>query len=85
MEGFVPPPVGAFTGRPLTGGDRWWGLCGWSGQRRVGQGLAVGVGDDELVRGPGQGDPASVVQPVMVRADEDEIVQLGQAAILPMP
>ena len=46
--------------------------------------LAVGVGDDELVRGPGQGDPASVVQPVMVRADEDEIVQLGQAAVLPM-
>ena len=73
LEGGVPPPVGAFTGRPLTGGDRWWGLCGWSGQRRVGQVLAVGVGDDELVRGPGEGDAPGVVQPVVVRADEDEV------------
>ena len=46
--------------------------------------LAVGVGDDELVRGPGEGDAPGVVQPVMVRTDEDEIVQLGQAAVLPM-
>ena len=85
MEGFVPPPVGAFTGRPLTGGDGRWGLCGWSGQRRVGQVLAVGVGDDELVRGPDEGDPAGVVQPMVVRADQHEILQLGQAAVLPMP
>ena len=46
--------------------------------------LAVGVGDDELVRGPNEGDAPGVVQPVMVRTDEDEIVQLGQAAVLPM-
>ena len=83
-EGGVPPPVGAFAGRPLAGGDGWWGLCGWSGQRRVGQVLAVGVGDDELVGGPDEGDPAGVVQPMVVRADEDEIVQLGQAAVFPM-
>ena len=84
LEGGVPPPVGAFTGRPLAGGDGWWGLCGWSGQRRVGQVLAVGVGDDELVGGPNEGDPAGVVQAVVVRTDEDEVVQLGQAAVLPM-
>ena len=47
--------------------------------------LAVGVGDDELVGGPNEGDPAGVVQPMVVRADEDEILQLGQAAVLPMP
>ena len=84
-EGGVPPPVGAFAGRPAIGRDRWWGLCGWSSQRGVGQVLAVGVGDDELVRGPDEGDPAGVVQAVVVRADEDEVVQLGQAAVLPMP
>ena len=85
LEGGVPPPVGAFTGRPRAGGDGWWGLCGWAGQGGVGQVLAVGVGDDELVRGPNEGDPAGVVQAVVVRTDEDEIVQLVQAAILPMP
>ena len=70
LEGFVPPPVGAFTGRPLAGRYRWWGLCGWSGQRGIGQGVAVGVGDVELVRGPDEGDAPGVVQAMMVRTDQ---------------
>jgi hypothetical protein len=48
------------------------------------QWLAVGVGDDESVRGPGDGDLAAVMQPVMPRADEYQVVQVGGPAVLPM-
>ncbi|MDT5285374.1 MAG: hypothetical protein QOF88_263, partial [Mycobacterium sp.] len=43
------------------------------------------VGDHEVLGGSGDGDDTPMVRPVMIRADQDEVVQLGQAAVLPMP
>ena len=47
--------------------------------------LAVAVGDDEVVGGSGDGDDALVVQPVVVGADQHQIVQLGCSAVFPVP
>ena len=45
---------------------------------------AVAVGDDEVVGGSGDGDDAAVMQPVVVRADQHQVVQFGGAAVLPV-
>ncbi|CAA0137332.1 Uncharacterised protein [Mycolicibacterium vanbaalenii] len=45
----------------------------------------MAVGDDEVVGGAGEGDAAAVVQPVVERADEDEVVEFGGAAVFPVP
>ena len=44
----------------------------------------VAVGDDELVGGSGDGDDAAVMQPVVVRTDQHQVVQLGGAAVFPV-
>jgi hypothetical protein len=43
------------------------------------------VGDDETVRGSGDGDDPAMMSPVMVRTDQDEILEFGGPAVLPMP
>ena len=55
-----------------------------SGGRR-GLRFAVGVGDHEVLGGSGDGDAAAVVQPVVERAQQDQVVELGGPAVLPMP
>ena len=47
--------------------------------------MAVVVGDDEFVGGSGDGDAAAVVQPVVIRADQHQVGQLGRATVLPVP
>jgi hypothetical protein len=47
--------------------------------------LAVGVGDDQAGGGAGDVDAPAVVQAVVVRAEQGQIDQLGDATILPMP
>ncbi len=39
----------------------------------------------EIVGGSGDGDDAAVVQPVVKRADQDQVGQLGGAAVFPVP
>ena len=46
--------------------------------------MSLGVGDDELVGGAGDGKDAAMMQPVMVRTHQHQVVQLGGATILPM-
>ena len=43
------------------------------------------VGDHEVLGGSGDGDDAPMVGPVVIGADQDEVVQLGGAAVFPMP
>src|SRR6185312_9077298 len=42
-------------------------------------------GDGEVVRGAGDGDDASMVQPVMIWTQQHQVGQLGQAAVFPVP
>jgi hypothetical protein len=46
---------------------------------------AGAVGDGEVVCGSGEGDAAAVVQPVVIRADQYQVGQLGGAAVFPVP
>ena len=62
-----------------------WGCRRWTRQRAAVQWLPLCVGDDEPVGGAGDGDPASVVQPMMVGAEQDQVVQFGGPAIFPVP
>ena len=85
MEGFVPPPVGAFAGGSA---PRWhvgWGFGWWAGQRSRAQQSPFTVGDDEAIWGSGDGDAASAVEPVVIRAQQHEVVQLGSTAVFPVP
>jgi hypothetical protein len=68
LEGLVPPPVGAFAGGSGAGCHRGWGLGWWARQRSRAQWLTVAVDDRQGVRGPGDGDDAAMVQPVVVEA-----------------
>jgi len=43
------------------------------------------VGDDEFLRGSGDGDDTAVMGPVVIRADQDEIVEFGGPAVFPVP
>ena len=84
MEGGVPPPVGAFAEWTFAG----WDVGGWAGggvgDRPRTQWSAVVVGDGEGVGGAGEGDLAAVMGPVVVRADEHEVVEVGGAAVFPV-
>src|SRR5262245_1147188 len=85
QEGFIPPPVGALAGGP---GPRWHrgrGKVRRTRQRSCAEWLAGAVGDGQIVCGPGDGDDAPVMQPVMVRAYQHQVYQLGQTAVLPVP
>jgi hypothetical protein len=42
------------------------------------------VGDDEVVGGSGDGDQTAVVQPVVVGADQHQVDQFGESAVLPV-
>ena len=84
LEGLIPPPVGAFTGRAGTRRHRWPRLSRWAGQRPRIQRIAVAVGDHEPLGRPGNRNESSMVQPMMVRAQQDQIGQLRGPAVLPM-
>ena len=73
-------PVG-----PGHGGTAGGGVVGGRASDPGGQCLAVAVGDDEVVGGSGDGDAAAVVQPVVIRAQQHQVVQFGGAAVLPVP
>jgi hypothetical protein len=60
LEGFVPPPVGAFAGGSGAGWDGGRGMLGGAGDRSCSEPSAVTVGDDEVVGGAGDGDQAGV-------------------------
>ena len=85
LEGFIPPPVGALAGGP---GPRWHigrGTVRRARERSCTKWSPGAVGDGQSVGGSGDGDHAPMVQPVMVRAYQHEIDQLGGAAVLPVP
>lgn len=84
FERGVPPPLGAFAFWSRAGLHIGGWCGGWSGQRRVGEGFTVAVGDFQCVGGPGQGDDTPMVQAVVERADEHQIPQLGGPAVLPV-
>jgi hypothetical protein len=42
------------------------------------------VGDRQVLGGSGDGDDPAMMSPVMVRTDQDEIVEFGGSAVLPM-
>jgi hypothetical protein len=46
---------------------------------------AVAICYHQVVGGAGDGDNASVVQTVVIRAEQYQIGQLGGAAVFPMP
>ena len=84
LEGLIPPPVGALAGRPGVGPDRRRGCRGWAGQRCRAQCSSVAVGDHQVLGRAREGDDPAVVQPVMEGADQHQIGQFGQPAVLPM-
>ena len=75
--------MGAFPGRPGVGRDRRWCGGGWTGQGSAVESSALGIGDDQPIRGPGEGDAAAVMQPVVERADEYQVVD--KSLIHPSP
>ena len=85
LEWLIPPPVGAFAGRSGAWRHRGWGSVRWAGQRSWAQRSAGAVGDGELVCGSGDGDDAPMVQPMMIGAEQHEVVQLGRPAVFPVP
>ncbi len=85
LEGLVPPPLGALPGGSGAGCDRGWGSGRWAGQRCRAQCSAGAVADRQRVSGSGDGDDAPMVQPMMIGAQQHQVVQLGGAAVLPVP
>src|ERR1700758_2680548 len=85
LEGFIPPPLGALAGSSRAGRDRGRGLSGWARQRSRAQWSAGFVGDGESVCGSGDGDGPTMMQPVMVRAEQHQVGQFGGAAVFPVP
>src|SRR5215217_6722549 len=84
LEGLVPPPVGALAGGPGTRWHRRRGTVRRTRERSCAQPSTGAVGDDEVVCGSGDGDDASMVQPVVIRAYQHQVGQLGGAAVLPV-
>ena len=84
LEGFVPPPVCALTGGSSIGRHGRRGFRRWTGERSRAELPSRAVGDGQVVRGSGDGDDPSMVQPMVVRTHQDEVVQLGGAAVFPM-
>ena len=74
LEGFVPPPVGAFAGRPGVGRDVGWGSAGGTGDRSCAEPPPGAVGDDEVLGRAGDGDQAAVMCPVVIRAEQHQVV-----------
>jgi hypothetical protein len=84
LVGVIPPPVGAFAQWSGPGWDIGWGFRRWARERCCAEGLAVGVGDGQVVGGSGDGEDPAVVQPVVIGAQQHEIVEVGGAAVFPM-
>ncbi len=74
LEGWVPPPVGAFAGGAASTVGRRVGVVGGRARDPLLSGVPSVVGDDEVVGGSGEGDAAVVVQPVVIRAHQHEVV-----------
>ena len=85
LERLVPPPVGALTGGPPIGRHSRRGSVRRTGKRSRAQFPIRAVGDGEPVSRPCDGDDTPMMQPVMIRTQQDEVVQLGRAAVFPMP
>jgi hypothetical protein len=47
--------------------------------------LALIVGDHEVRSGTGEGDAAAMVQAVVIRTQQHQVVQFGRAAVFPVP
>ena len=47
--------------------------------------MAVAIGDAQPLGGSGDGDDAAVMQPVVIRAQKNQVGQFGGAAVLPVP
>src|SRR6185312_11007416 len=76
---------GAFAEGSWAWWDGGWGLSWWVRQRSWVQWLVVGVGDGGGVGGSGDGDGAAVVQAMVIGAEQDQVGQLGRAAVFPVP
>src|SRR5262249_17807491 len=68
LGGVVPPTSGALAGGAGARWDRGRGKVRRTRQRSCTKPLPGAVGDDESVCGSGDGDNASMVQPVVIRA-----------------
>ena len=85
LERLVPPPVCAFPGRSAVGRDIGWPRRWRAGQRSAAQCAATVIGHDELVSGTADGDAAPVMQAVMIRAHQHQVVEFGGTAVFPVP
>lgn len=85
LEGFVPPPVGAFAGGSGPRWDSGRGKVRRTRERSCAEPSTGAVGDDEIVGGSGDGDDAPVVQPMVIRAYQHQVAQLGGTAVFPVP
>src|SRR4029079_8620773 len=61
------------------------GCGGWSCQGSRGELVSVAVGDGDVGCGSGDGDVAAVVGPVVIRAQQHQVVQFGGSAVFPVP
>src|SRR3954447_4216715 len=84
LEGFIPPPVGALAGGPRTRWHSGRGTVGRTRQRCCAEPPAAAVGDHEILCGSGDGDDTAMVQPMVIRADQHQVEQLGGTAVFPM-
>ena len=85
MVRVVPPPVGAFAEWPGAGWDLGWGSGRWACQRSRVQTRTGVIGDGQLIGGPGDGDDATMVQPMVIRAQQHQVGKVGGAAVFPVP
>ena len=84
LEWFIPPPVGALAGRSGAGRYDRRGFSRRARQRSCAKWSASAVGHGQVICGPGDGDDAPMVQPVVIGAEEHQVRQLGCAAVFPM-
>jgi hypothetical protein len=59
-------------------------MVGRACERSCAQRSTGAVGDDEVVGGSGDGDPAAVVEPMVIWADQHQVGQLGGTAVFPV-
>ena len=85
MEWLVPPPVGALAGGSQARRDSGRGEVGRTRERSGAEPSTAAVGDVEMVAGSGDGDDAAVVQPMVIRAYQHQVGQLGGATVFPVP
>src|SRR3954462_11540397 len=84
LEGFIPPPVGALAGGPGPRRHSGRGTVGRTRQRCCAEPPPTAVGDDEILCRSGDGDDTAMVEPMVIRAYQHQVEQLGQTAVFPM-